>query len=122
MYLPQIYLQKAIITKLKALGYAVSGLTTFPRVEVWDFITTPTGAKEDKQYIVTFLLDIISNKSSLEALNILESIRGNFTFTVEHFIPYILIWEQQTESEETGEGNNVIYRQIQRVRMELEEL
>lgn len=125
IYLPRTYLQKALVSKLKSLGYSVSGVNVFPRVEVYDFDTTPTGEKVNKQWVVTFLFDVVSNESDpSEGLSILETIRKNISesLTVEHFKIYIWIWEQHTEIEEATENENMIIRQLQRVRVEVEEI
>lgn len=125
MYLPAKYLLKAINTKVKALGYSVTGVNTFPRVEVYDFNTTPTGEKVNKQWVVTFLFDIVTNKSdSSDGYTILEAIRNDFdsSLSVSKFQIYIWVWEQHTEIQEATNNNDVITRQLQRVRVELQEI
>lgn len=125
MKLPQKYLLPAIITKVKSLSYSVSGVNTFPRIEVYDFDTTPTGEKTNKQWVVTFLFDVISNSSDPgESLNILETLRSIFseTLVVPNFKIYIWIWEQHTEITEVTDNDSFITRQLQRVRIELEEI
>lgn len=124
MYLPQKYLHKALISKLKTLGYSVSGLNTFPRVEVYNFDTTPTGEKVNKQWTVTFLFDCISAKTDpSESYTMLETIRNGFSesLTVDHFNIYLWIWDQHTDFMETSENDDIIFRQLQRVRLELTE-
>lgn len=120
MYLPQKYIQKAVNDKIKSLGYSISGVTTFPRVEVYDFITTPTGEKENTEWICTFLIDVISTDAST-GLTILETIRNNFNLTISHFENPLTIFEQHTEIDEEQDGLPIINRQLQRIRLYIKE-
>lgn len=120
MYLPQKYIQKAVNDKIKSLGYSISGVTTFPRVEVYDFITTPTGEKENIEWICTFLIDVISTDAST-GLTILETIRNNFNLTISHFENPLTVFEQHTEIDEEQDGLPIINRQLQRIRLHIKE-
>lgn len=125
MHLPSRYLLKAINAKVKTLGYSVSGINIYPRVEVYDFNTTPSGEKVNKQWAVTFVFDVVTNKSdSSDGYVILEAIRNSFgpSLSVLNFKIYIWIWEQHTEIQEITNNDDVITRQLQRVRVELEEI
>ena len=125
MKLPQKYIHPAVITKLLALGYAVDGLNTYPRVEVHSFDTTPTGDKHNKQYDVTFIIEAIdSNTDPTRVIDIIERVRANIdvTLTISSFKIVYIIWELLQTFEELTETDLTIQRQLQRVRFTVEEI
>lgn len=123
MNLPQKYIHKAIISKLKTLGYVVDGLN-YPRVEVYGFMTTPSGEKINKEWEVTFIIEAIDSANSpTRAMDMIENIRTNITesITVSNFSVLNVIWEQLEHFEEITENDYYIQRQIQRARFTVTE-
>ena len=122
-YTPHKYLKKALVKKLGQMGYAKKN--GYPRVEVYNFDTTPIGAKEDKDYVVTFIIEAIDESTSPSAsLEIIEDIRDkiNDTLVIEGWKVVYLAYELLTELEEITDTDNNIWRQIQRVRIQLNKL
>jgi hypothetical protein len=125
MKLPQKYIHPAVIAKLLALGYAVDGLNTYPRVEVHSFDTTPTGDKGNKQHDVTFIIEVIDNDTDLaRSIDIMERIRTNIdvTLTISGVRIIYIVWELLQTFEELTETDLTIQRQLQRVRFTIEEI
>lgn len=125
MKLPQKYIHPAVVTKLLALGYAVDGLNTYPRVEVHSFDTTPTGDKGNKQHDVTFIIEVIDNDTDLaRSIDIMERIRTNIdvTLTISGVRIIYIVWELLQTFEELTETDLTIQRQLQRVRFTIEEI
>ena len=116
-YTPHKYIKKAINTKLTAIGYAKQN--AFPRVEVHSFDTTPAGAKEDLEYEVTFIIEVIDeNTSPSRSLDLIEDIRTKIDadLIIQGWKLVILNYELLTEIEEITDTDSNIFRQIQRVR------
>lgn len=125
MKLPQKYIHPAVITKLLALGYAVDGLNTYPRVEVHSFDTTPTGDKGNKQHDVTFIIEVIDNDTDLaRSIDMIENIRTNIdvSLTISGVRIIYIVWELLQTFEELTETDLTIQRQLQRVRFTIEEI
>ena len=122
MYTPHKYLDQALHSKVMALGYTTYGASTFPRVEIHSFDTTPTGAKGDREWEVTCLLDVISDSvSPAEADDIIEVLRGgiNESLSVTGYTVVEVTWEMLNTSEEIDESTSFIQRRLQRVRFYL---
>ena len=122
MYTPHKYLDIALHAKVMALGYPTFGASVYPRVEIHSFDTTPTGAKDGRQWEVTCLLDVISNSTNpAEADDIIEVLRGGITesLSVTGYTLVEVTWEILNTSEELDESTSFIQRRLQRVRFYL---
>jgi len=117
MYLPHKYLLKALVSKIKSLGYKMDN--SFPRVEIHSWDTTPEGEKTLVDWACTCIIEVISNTTDVaESLTIMEGIRDgiNETMTVEHFTLWNVTWEMLSQYEEIDDNNKTIWRQLQRTR------
>lgn len=115
---PHKYVKKALEAKITSLGYQTSG--NYPRVEVHTFDTTQGVEKANGDYVVTCIIEVIdSNTSPGTSLDMIEAIRGIDTLAITGFELVILEWEVLTELEEITDTDYNIYRQIQRVRLTL---
>lgn len=117
---PHKYIKKALQSKITALGYRTFG--SFPRVEVHTFDTTQGFEKNNNDYVVTCIIEVIdSNTSSGTSLDMIEAIRGGIdeTLTVQNFKVVIFEWDILSEIQEMTDTELNIYRQIQRVRITL---
>lgn len=117
MYLPHKYLLKALVSKIKSLGYKMDN--SFPRVEIHSWDTTPEGEKTLVDWACTCIIEVISNTTDVaESLTIMEGIRDgiNETMTVEHFTLWNVTWEMLSQYEEIDDNNKTIWRQLQRAR------
>ena len=122
MYTPHKYLDQALHLKVASLGYLTYGATNYPRVEIHSFDTTPTGAKGDREWEATCLLDVISNSvNPSEADDIIEVLRGgiNESLSVTGYTVVEVAWEMLNTSEEIDESTSFIQRRLQRVRFYL---
>ena len=117
MYLPHKYLLKALVAKIKTLGYTMDN--TFPRVEIHSWDTTPEGEKTLVDWACTCIIEVISNTTDVaESLSIIEGIRSNIdeSLVVENFNLWNVTWEMLSQYEEIDDNNKKIWRQLQRVR------
>lgn len=125
IYEPSKSLFQAVVAKLLTLNYAVDGVNTFPRFEVHSFDTTPTLEKERTSWEVTFIMEAITNDSSPgPSLDMVENIKQYFseTLTITHFRCVIWQWDMLTSIEEVTDTELNIWRQVQRVRVTLEQI
>lgn len=120
IYTPHIEIKKAINTKLNALGFPV--VSTFPRVEVHSFDTTPGTEKNNWVYDVTFIIEVLDKATSpATSLSMISDIRGNLGENID-IVGYKVInfeYELLNELEETTDTEVIIWRQVQRVRINL---
>ena len=112
----------ALNAKIKALGYEINGVTTFPRVEVHSLIETEGAQKDDADKVVTGVIDIITQDdapdSSFEILNVVVSnISENISLT--EYICYIWQYESVEMIEEVTDSDDTILRQFIRFRANL---
>ena len=124
IYEPSKYLFQAVASKLIALGYATDGVNTFPRFEVHSFDTTPTLEKERTSWEVTFIMEAITNDSSPgQSLDMVENIKQHFseTLPINYFNCVIWQWDILTSIEEVTDTELNIWRQVQRVRVTLQQ-
>ena len=115
-YTPHKYLRQALVTKLKGLGYSLSG--SYPRVELYDFATTQGAEKNNVSEIVTCVIEVVDSADSPKrSLDMIEAIRAGIEdLTVSGFSVVIVEPELLTELEEYSDTDLKIYRQIQRMR------
>ena len=122
---PEYALLIAINTKLKALGYQIEGVNTFPRVEVHSLIGTETGEKAETQWAVTGLIDVITQSSAPDsAYGIVNTITTNIneSLQVSGYNLYIWVIENTENFEETSDNDDVISRILIRFRVELKKI
>ena len=120
MYLPHKYLLKALVLKIKGLGYTMD--TSFPRVEIHSWDTTPEGEKTLVDWASTCIIEVVSNTTDVEeSLGMIEVIRNAIdeTMAVDNFTLWNVTWELLSQYEEIDENNKKIWRQLQRVRFNL---
>lgn len=118
MYLPHKYILKALVAKIKTLGYKMD--TSFPRVEIHSWDTTPEGEKTLTDWACTCIIEVVSNNTDVEeSLNMIEAIRNavDETLSVDNFTVWNIVWETLSQYEEIDENNKKIWRQLQRVRI-----
>lgn len=117
---PHKYLKQALQSKITTLGYRTFG--SYPRVEVHSFDTTEGDEKANSNFVVTFIIEVVdSSTDSTTSLNMIEAIRAGIdeTLTVTGFRVVVLQWELLNEIVEMTDTDLNIYRQIQRVRITL---
>lgn len=117
---PHIEIKKAINKKLNELGYPI--IQGFPRVEVHSFDTTPSGDKANIVYDVTFIVEVVDKATSpATSLNMISNIRANLEdgLQITGYNLVFLDYELLNEIEETTDTEESIWRQIQRIRINL---
>ena len=118
MYLPHKYILKALVSKIKTLGYKMDA--SFPRVEIHSWDTTPEGEMTLTDWACTCIIEVVSNDTDVEeSLNMIEAIRNTVdeTLSVDNFTVWNIVWETLSQYEEIDENNKKIWRQLQRVRI-----
>ncbi len=112
----------ALNAKIKALGYEINGVTTFPRVEVHSMIETEGAQKDDADKVVTGIIDIITQDdapdSSFDMLNVIVS-NISENITLSEYICYIWVWDNVEMIEEVTDSDDTIFRQFIRFRANL---
>ena len=114
-YTPHKYLHKALVSKIKNLGFATFG--SFPRVEVYNFDVTPGAPKGINDYVVTCIVEVIDSGDDMtRSLDMIETLRTNLDEI--NIAGYDVIAEPEilTTATETTDTDFIIYRQIQRMR------
>ena len=120
---PHIEIKKAINKRLNELGYPI--VQGFPRVEVHSFDTTPSGDKANIVYDVTFIVEVVDKSTSpATSLAMISNIRANLEngLTISGYNLVFLDYELLNEIEETTDTEDIIWRQIQRIRINLNKL
>ena len=107
----------ALNAKIKALGYDINGVTTFPRIEVHSIIETEGEQQDDADKVVTGVIDILTRDnapdSSFEILNVVVSnIPENISLS--EYICYIWQNESVEMIEEVTDSDDTIFRQLDR--------
>ena len=108
--------------KIKALGYEINGVTTFPRIEVHSVIETEGYQKDDCNKVVTGVIDILSRDNAPdESFEILNVITSNISenISLSEYICYIWQNESVEMIEEVTDSDDTIYRQFLRFRANL---
>lgn len=117
---PHIEIKKAINKRLNELGYPI--VQGFPRVEVHSFDTTPSGDKANIVFDVTFIVEVVDKATSPStSLNMISNIRANLEdgLQITGYNLVFLDYELLNEIEETTDTEESIWRQVQRIRINL---
>ena len=104
---------------IKALGYEIEGLNTFPRVEVHSLIETPGTSKDNDMYEVTGVMDVITQSETMDDAESITNIivtNINDTLLLDNYNVSIFVWESSEDIEEIGSTEDTIFRLFTRFR------
>ncbi len=114
---PSKEIRKAVTLKLKGLNYSFNGM---PRVEIYSLNTAGSFQKDDKDFEVSFIIEVIATDLDT-SLTMIDNIRTTLdgTILINGYKVIYLAFEILNEIEEITDSNYSIWRQIQQVRIQL---